>query len=103
MDGYEGMITVRCALRLAPRVFVRPGELRRAEWKDIDFEAAEWRYTVTKTKTPHSTPLTASTSYFARTLSDHWERPLCFPWGARSGTTYERQRGTRCYEEDGRR
>ncbi len=57
MDGYEGMITVRCALRLAPRVFVRPGELRRAEWKDIDFEAAEWRYTVTKTKTPHIVPL----------------------------------------------
>ena len=31
MDGYEGMITVRCALRLPPRVFVRPGELRKAQ------------------------------------------------------------------------
>jgi integrase len=32
MDGYEGTLTVRCALRLAPMVFVRPGELRSAEW-----------------------------------------------------------------------
>jgi integrase len=57
MDGYEGTLTVRCALRLAPLVFVRPGELRRAEWADIDLDAAEWRYTVTKTNTPHIVPL----------------------------------------------
>ena len=57
MDGYEGDLTVRCALRLAPLVFVRPGELRMAEWKDIDLGAAEWRYTVTKTDVPHIVPL----------------------------------------------
>ncbi len=57
MDGYEGTLTVRCALRLAPLVFVRPGELRHAEWADIDLEAAEWRYIVTKTNTPHIVPL----------------------------------------------
>ena len=57
MDGYEGTLTVRCALRLAPLVFVRPGELRRAEWADIDLDAAEWRYTVTKTNAPHIVPL----------------------------------------------
>ena len=57
MDGYQGTLTVRCALRLAPLVFVRPGELRKAEWADIDLDAAEWRYTVTKTKTPHIVPL----------------------------------------------
>jgi integrase len=57
IDAYEGTLTVRCALRLAPLVFVRPGELRTAEWKDIDLEAAEWRYTVSKTKTPHIVPL----------------------------------------------
>jgi integrase len=56
MDGYEAL-TVRCALRLAPLVFVRPGELRKAEWADIDLHAAEWRYTVTKTSTPHIVPL----------------------------------------------
>ena len=57
MDGYEGTLTVRCALRLAPLVFVRPGELRNAEWANIDFEAAEWRYLVTKTNTQHIVPL----------------------------------------------
>jgi integrase len=49
MDGYQGTFPVICAMRLAPLVFVRPGELRHAEWKDIDLSAAEWRYTVTKT------------------------------------------------------
>jgi integrase len=57
MDGYEGNLIVQCALRLAPLVFVRPGELRNAEWKDIDLDAAEWRYMVTKTKTSHIVPL----------------------------------------------
>jgi integrase len=57
LDGYEGTLTVRCALRLAPLVFVRPGELRHAKWTDIDLEAAEWRYTVTKTDTQHIVPL----------------------------------------------
>jgi integrase len=57
MDGYEGTLTVRCALRLAPLVFVRPGELRNAQWADIDLDTAEWRYTVTKTNTPHIVPL----------------------------------------------
>jgi integrase len=57
IDGYEGYIVVRTALRLAPLVFVRPGELRAAEWDCFDLEAAEWRYTVTKTKTAHIVPL----------------------------------------------
>jgi len=57
MDGYEGFQVVRCALRLAPLVFVRPGELRKAEWADVDLDAAEWRYIVTKTNTPHIVPL----------------------------------------------
>jgi integrase len=57
LDGYRGTLPVRCALRLAPLVFVRPGELRKAEWADMDLDAAEWRYTVTKTDTPHIVPL----------------------------------------------
>jgi integrase len=57
LDGYQGTLTVQCALRLAPLVFVRPGELRRAQWADIDLDATEWRYTVTKTNTPHIVPL----------------------------------------------
>ena len=57
LDGYEGTLTVRCALLLAPLVFVRPGELRHAKWADIDLDSAEWRYTVTKTDTQHIVPL----------------------------------------------
>jgi integrase len=59
MEGYEGGLIVRCALRLAPLVFVRPGELRHAEWADIDLVAAQWRYLVTKTQTPHIVPLSS--------------------------------------------
>jgi integrase len=57
MDGYEGTATVRSALRLMPLVFVRPGELRKAKWADIDVVAGEWRFMVTKTNTPHIVPL----------------------------------------------
>jgi integrase len=57
LDGYTGSLIVQCALRLAPLVFVRPGELRQAEWADIDLEQAEWRYLVTKTNTEHIVPL----------------------------------------------
>lgn len=50
-------ITVRSAMNLAPLVFVRIGELRRARWADIDFDKAEWRYLISKTQTPHIVPL----------------------------------------------
>jgi integrase len=59
IDGYEGSLTVRCALRLAPLVFVRPGELRHAQWSAMDLDGGEWRYTVTKTNTPHIVPLSS--------------------------------------------
>jgi integrase len=57
MHGYEGTVVVRAALRLAPMLFVRPGELRRAEWAHIDLQQAEWRYRVTKTSVDHLVPL----------------------------------------------
>lgn len=43
IHGYQGHPYARAALKLSPLVFVRPGELRAAEWNEIDFEAAEWR------------------------------------------------------------
>lgn len=57
IDGYEGTHVVSCALRLAPLVFVRPGELRHAEWAHVDLDGAEWRYTASKTGTAHIVPL----------------------------------------------
>ena len=57
IDSFKGTLTVQCALRLAPMLFVRPGELRKAEWSDFDMDKAEWRYIVSKTKTDHVVPL----------------------------------------------
>lgn len=57
IEGFTGTFTVQTALRLAPLVFVRPSELRTAKWADIDLEAKEWRYRVSKTKTDHLVPL----------------------------------------------
>mgnify|MGYP006285125107 CR=1 FL=1 len=57
MDDYEGSFVVKCALRLAPLVFVRPGELRQAKWSEINLERMEWRFVASKTKTDHLVPL----------------------------------------------
>lgn len=43
IQGFQGSFVVKCALQLAPLVFVRPGELRGAEWREIDLEQAIWR------------------------------------------------------------
>lgn len=43
LQNYSGSFVTGCALRLAPLVFVRPGELRQAEWKEFDLDNAEWR------------------------------------------------------------
>jgi len=42
MDAYHGNVITKCAMRLAPLVFVRPGELRKAHWTEIDLETATW-------------------------------------------------------------
>ena len=68
LDDYKGSLIVRCALRLAPLVFVRPGELRRAEWSDINLDVTEWRFTVTKTDTSHLVPLSRQAVEILREL-----------------------------------
>ena len=50
IDGFTGALVTRCALQLAPLVFVRPGELRHAEWKEFDFPKCEWRIPGNKMK-----------------------------------------------------
>ena len=50
IDSYSGTFIVRCALQLAPMLFVRPGELRNAKWKDVDLNGAEWRLPIEDTK-----------------------------------------------------
>ena len=53
IDAFRGTFPVECALRLAPLVFVRPCELRRAKWADINISNAIWSYRVTKTNIDH--------------------------------------------------
>jgi len=50
IDAYQGRLETCCALKLAPLVFIRPGELRSARWRDIDLDAAIWAYTPPKTR-----------------------------------------------------
>lgn len=59
IDDYEGSLVTKCALRLAPLVFVRPGELRSAEWAEINLETCEWNIPAVRMKMrePHLVPL----------------------------------------------
>lgn len=68
IDAFQGTFIVRCALLLAPMLFVRPGELRQAEWADFDLDKAEWSYLVTKTKTDHLVPLASQAVTILRDL-----------------------------------
>ena len=63
IEGFDGQPTTLAALRLAPLVFVRPGELRHAEWKEFDFDKAEWVIPAEKMKMPrqHRVPLARQT------------------------------------------
>lgn len=67
-DGFSGTFPVLCALKLAPMLFVRPGELRQAEWSQFDLDKGEWRYLVTKTKTEHLVPLASQAVVILREL-----------------------------------
>jgi len=68
LDGFQGTFVVQCALRLAPLLFARPGELRTAEWSQFDLDKAQWRYTVSKTKTEHLVPLATQALAILRDL-----------------------------------
>jgi len=59
IDGYQGSFVTKCALRLAPLLFVRPGELRQAEWAEFDLDAGLWNLPAEKMKMrePHIVPL----------------------------------------------
>jgi integrase len=71
IDAFAGTFTVQTALRLSPLVFTRPSELRRAKWADIDLEANEWRYLVTKTNTMHLVPLSKQAAKLFADMHPH--------------------------------
>lgn len=86
IDAYEGAWITRCALRLAPLVFVRPGELRQAQWSEFDFEKSEWRIPASRMKmrVQHVVPLSTEATAVLRDLHPLTGRfALAFP-GVRS-------------------
>lgn len=73
LDGYDGSFVTKSALKLAPLLFVRPGELRHAEWSEINFDAAEWRIAAgkMKMKAVHLVPLSTQALKVLRDLQPH--------------------------------
>jgi len=71
--GYQGQPTVMAALELAPLLFVRPGELRGAEWTEFDLVAAEWRIPAGRTKMDraHVVPLSRQAVVILEELHGH--------------------------------
>jgi integrase len=70
IEGYDGHPATKAALRLAPLVFVRPGELRRAEWSEFDLNGAQWSISAGKMKMPrpHRVPLARQAVAIVREL-----------------------------------
>ncbi|MDA3305477.1 MULTISPECIES: integrase arm-type DNA-binding domain-containing protein [Stenotrophomonas] len=84
IDGYAGDASTRAALRLAPLIFVRPGELSHAEWSEIDLDAGEWNIPAHKMKMrePHLVPLSSQAVAILRDLQPlTGHRQYVFPGG----------------------
>lgn len=72
IDGYDGFPTTKFALLLSPLVFVRPGELRHAEWQEISLDEAVWRIPASKMKSraEHAVPLSRQAVTILGSLKD---------------------------------
>jgi integrase len=73
IHSYQGAYLTQQALKLAPLVFVRPGELRHAEWSEIDFDKAEWRIAAPKMKmkVTHIVPLSIQALQILKEIHEH--------------------------------
>lgn len=86
IDSYKGFFVTECALKLAPLVFVRPNELRRAEWSEIDLDRSTWSIPAEKMKMKrkHIVPLSKqATAIFKELKPFTGSKQFCFP-GLRS-------------------
>lgn len=82
LDGYAGQPVTAAALKLGPLLFVRPGELRRMEWAELDLDGAEWRIPADKMKMreAHIVPLASQAVAILRDLQPLTGRsPYVFP------------------------
>ncbi|MEZ5544238.1 MAG: integrase arm-type DNA-binding domain-containing protein [Lysobacteraceae bacterium] len=86
IHDYRGSPVTAAALKLAPLLFVRPGELRQAEWSEIDFDAAEWNIPAERMKmrVPHLVPLSEQAVAILRELQPLTSRSLYVFPGAHS-------------------
>lgn len=91
LDNYKGDISSNYALKLLPHLAARPGNIRVAEWKEIDFEKSQWiipgekmkikvKYTGTDTLQPHIVPLSRQVMLIIKELQRHtYDSPYLFP------------------------
>ena len=77
IEGYQGSFVTQCALRLAPLVFVRPGELRQAQWAELDLDAALWVIPANRMKMKESLLVPLSTQAVAMALLELSEYKFC--------------------------
>lgn len=72
IDGYDGQVITKLALRISPHVFVRPGELRHADWSEIDLDGALWIIPAGKMKSRkvHHVPLSKQAVEIFREVRD---------------------------------
>jgi integrase len=80
IDSYHGFFVTKCALRLAPLVFLRPGELRKGQWSEIDLDKGEWRIPAERMKMreQHIVPLSSQAVEILRDLEPLTNRPMGF-------------------------
>lgn len=73
IDEYDGLFVTKCALQLAPLLFVRPGELRQAEWAEFNLDEAEWKIPPQKMKmkVTHIVPLAKQVVDIIKNLHPH--------------------------------
>ncbi|WP_298661337.1 integrase arm-type DNA-binding domain-containing protein [uncultured Thiothrix sp.] len=102
IDHFEGTLIVRCALQLSALVMLRPGELRAAEWSEIDLDQALWTIPIKRMKAPthekqanlssHIIPLSTQAVAVLREL---------YPYTGRSTYVFPNARGaSRCMSEN---
>jgi hypothetical protein len=104
IGGYHGSFVVRCALRFSALTFQRPGEVRKAEWSEVDFEDALWRIPGERMKMrqEHIVPLFAAGSRVAaRASSANWCGALSISECPHREPAVERERGLGRLAPDG--
>ncbi len=77
LDCYDGIIFVKAAIRILPLVFVRPGELVKMRWEEVNLEEGSWVFKASKTLQEHYVPLSRQAISILRELDPF--RPMS-PW-----------------------